>query len=235
MAKITRLFKGDTFINTQSTEVLIVDVNSSGGVLMASDSWSKEYNGTHKGVLDSINRGLYKNYKTVIPEKYHIRVTGETIPSFQVDLWELVSRLIHKLDGTNRPRMGDYLFVRGNRTTMHHVGTKFISSHPVTTDKFISIYNTISFNSNNKNGSKNQESKRYTENPCNEIFIDEKGVTSSESRGQDEGEVRLSSKVRKIRLEEGETGTKVSVKRQGGRIKIPTIQFSLFDKSVCRR
>lgn len=247
MAKITKVFVGDTWINQANNLVRVITVNGdTGDITLTSPNWARVYTYSHGEVVDDINFGKYSNYMTVIPSNYYIKITREYIQPLKIDMYELCSRLIHKLNGNSSPYIGKFLCVHEGKTSIYHSNTTFVTAKPVTIDKLISIYNTISFNNNNDANKRKTDYNKETINPCGEIYQGgkfeieattpqyEKRVASREPFTKVQERSRLSLKVGKIGLKESETGGKVSIERGQKISKLPNIQFRLFDREVYR-
>ncbi len=253
MAKIFNLYEGDSWENSAGKTISIVKVLGDGHIMITSPDYNKSYKVDTRSTIYNINNGTYKNFHSKIPAIFVVHANqsnqkGKT-------LYTLCRSLLHKyyeagLISQVPPLIcGTYLYYNRDEKKLEQLSggkaDKLIQAGTPVLDyeRFVSIYNSFSINLkkyNDVNREKRQQDQEIREqreksiNPCQEIFLDEKGVNNSKSNREDGRQVRLSSKVGKIGIEKSQTGGKIRFKRSEGRFKVPTIQWRIQHREICR-
>lgn len=249
MAKIFNLFEGDTWRNTSDKLISVTKVLEDGHILVDSPGYSKLYRISTSTAIYNINNDTYKNYMSAIPDTFIVCATNT--PQKGKTEYTLCRSLLHKffdkglIDAIPNITYGDYVLYDKDTKSLQVITWRVADKYHVQEripiikyEKFVSIYNTFSIKLKqiknvNKNKPKVYEQDGEASNPCCEIFINEEGIHTAESRAEDGRQVRLSSKIGKIRLEKGKTGDKIRFKRSEGKIKIPSIQWRVQHREIC--
>lgn len=220
MAKIDRLFVGDSFKNSAGSLIYVKKITDKGEKLvLTSTSWSSTFKYTHKEVVDYINHNRYKDYQTQCPKDFNILVKDESIRDLLAELNKACGYTFDRA-----PLIGKwYAIIEETKSLVLHY--KADELQEIDSRKLKSIINTINLRKNERDNRYKTKEKgtkeRYQEenNPCSEIIKDyhEKRVVTG-SRGSRRERIRVQAQRREVQIASIEKQDRVQTAQQEERI-----------------